>query len=117
MISHFLNGVLPVFGIGAVGFILGWRDIFDFKMAMALNKFVMFIAMPALAFQLLANVQLEMFDFALLAGYLSSEVMMYAVGFLIARLAFKTCVMEAALLGLAITLTNHILFVLSLIHI
>ena len=90
MISHFLNGVLPVFGIGAVGFILGWRGIFDFKMAMALNKFVMFIAMPALAFQLLANVQLEMFDFALLAGYLSSEVMMYAVGFLIARLTFKT---------------------------
>ena len=114
MIPHFLNGVLPVFGIGAIGFILGLRGIFDFKMAMALNKFVMFIAMPALAFQLLANAQLEMFDFTLLAGYLSSEIMMYAVGFLIARLVFKTGVMEAALLGLAITLTNHILFVLPI---
>jgi|TARA_A100001015_G_scaffold215306_1_gene241708 integrase len=40
VISHFLNGVLPVFGIGAIGFILGWRGIFDFKMAMALNKWL-----------------------------------------------------------------------------
>lgn len=114
MLSHFLNGVLPVFGIGAIGFILGWREIFDFKMAMALNKFVMFIAMPALAFQLLAKAQLEMFDFAMLAGYLASEIIMYAAGFLIARLVFKTSVMESALLGLAIALTNHLLFVLPI---
>ena len=114
MLHHLLNGVLPVFGIGALGFILGWYGVFDFKMAMVLNKFVMFIAMPALAFQLLANAPLEEFNFILLGGYLFTEVIMYSLGFLTARILFKTDVMEAALLGLAITLTNHILFVLPI---
>lgn len=114
MFLYFLNGVLPVFGIGALGFILGWRRVFDFKMAMALNKFVMFVAMPALAFQLLVNAPLEKFNFVMLGGYLFTELIMYTAGFLIARMVFKTDVMEAALLGLAITLTNHILFVLPI---
>ncbi|HCV87723.1 MAG TPA: Auxin Efflux carrier, partial [Alphaproteobacteria bacterium] len=101
MLHHLLNGVLPVFGIGALGFILGWRGVFDFKMAMVLNKFVMFIAMPALAFQLLANAPLEEFNVVLLGGYLFTEVIMYSLGFLTARFLFKTDLMEAALLGLA----------------
>ena len=50
----------------------------------------------------------------MLGGYFVTEVLMYAAGFLIARLVFKTDVMEAALLGLAIALTNHILFVLPI---
>ena len=83
-------------------------------MALALSKFVMFIAMPALAFQLLANVPLDAFNLVLLGGYLITELIMYAAGFLTARLIFKTDVMEAALLGLAISLTNHILFVLPI---
>ena len=48
MLDQLLNGVLPVFGIGAVGYFFGLRGTFDFNMAMALNKFVMFVAMPAL---------------------------------------------------------------------
>jgi len=114
MLDQLLNGVLPVFGIGALGYILGLRGTFDFNMAMALNKFVMFVAMPALGFQLLANAPLDEFNLAMLGGYFITEVLMYAAGFLIARLVFKTDVMEAALLGLAIALTNHILFVLPI---
>ncbi|MGI3185453.1 AEC family transporter [Nioella aestuarii] len=114
MLDQLLNGVLPVFGIGAVGYVLGLRGTFDFNMAMALNKFVMFVAMPALGFQLLAHAPLAEFDQAMLAGYFVTEVLMYTAGFLIARLVFKTDVMEAALLGLAIALTNHILFVLPI---
>jgi predicted permease len=114
MLYNLLNGVIPVFAIGALGFILGRHLVFDFKMALALSKFVMFIAMPALAFQLLANVPLDAFNLVLLGGYLITELIMYAAGFLTARLIFKTDVMEAALLGLAISLTNHILFVLPI---
>ena len=51
MLDQLLNGVLPVFGIGALGYVFGLRRTFDFNMAMALNKFVMFVAMPALGFQ------------------------------------------------------------------
>lgn len=114
MLDQLLNGVLPVFGIGAVGYVLGLRGAFNFDMAMALNKFVMFVAMPALGFQLLANAPLEEFNRAMLGGYFVTELLMYTTGFLIARLIFKTDVMEAALLGLAIALANHILFVLPI---
>ena len=112
MLDQFLNGVLPVFGIGVLGYVLGLRGTFDFNIAMALNKFVMFVAMPALGFQLLVNAPLDEFNLAMLGGYFLTELLMYAAGFLIARRVFKTDVMEAALLGLAIALTNHILFVL-----
>ena len=114
MLDPLLNGVLPVFGIGAVGYFLGLRGTFDFNMAMALNKFVMFVAMPALGFQLLSTAPLSDFDFAMLAGYFVTEVLMYAAGFAIGRWVFKTDVMEAALIGLAIALTNHVLFVLPI---
>ena len=114
MLDQFLNGVLPVFGIGVLGYVLGLRGTFDFNIAMALSKFVMFVAMPALGFQLLVNAPLDEFNLAMLGGYFVTELLMYAAGFLIARRVFKTDVMEAALLGLAIALTNHILFVLPI---
>ena len=114
MLDHLLNGVLPVFGIGVVGYVLGLRGTFDFNMAMVLNKFVMFVAMPALGFQLLAKAPLAEFNLVMLGGYFFTEVLMYTTGFLIARLVFKTDVVEAALLGLAIALTNHVLFVLPI---
>lgn len=114
MLDQLINGVLPVFGIGVLGYILGMRGVFDFNMAMVLNKFVMFVAMPALGFQLLANAPLEDFNFAMLGGYFATELLMYSGGFLIARFVFGADVKEAALLGLAIALTNHILFVLPI---
>lgn len=114
MLEPLLNGVLPVFGIGAVGYFFGRRGAFDFNMAMTLNKFVMFVAVPALGFQLLANAPLEEFNLPMLAGYFFTELVMFTIGFLIARRLFKTDVMEAALLGLVIALTNHILFILPI---
>jgi len=114
MLDQLLNGVLPVFGIGAVGYFFGQRGTFDFNMAMVLSKFVMLVAVPALGFQLLANAPLAEFNLAMLSGYLVTELLIYTAGFLIARLVFKTDIMEAALLGLAIGLTNHILFVLPI---
>ncbi len=114
MLDQLLNGVLPVFGIGALGYILGLRGVFDFSMAMTLNRFVMIVAIPALSFQLLAKAPLEDFDIAMLAGYALTEMLMYLSGFLIAWRVFGTDLKEAALLGLAIALTNHILFVLPI---
>ena len=107
MLDQLLNGVLPVFGIGAVGYFLGLLRTFDFNLAMALNKFVMFVAMPALGFQLLANAPLGEIDLAMLGGYSVTELLMYATGFLIVRHIFKSDVMEAALLGLAIALVER----------
>jgi malonate transporter and related proteins len=114
MFDIFVNGVLPIFAIGAVGYVLGKRGTFDFGMAIAINKFVMFVALPTLAFKLLAGTSLAEFDFFFLGGFLFTELVMYGAAFVISRYFFGADVKEAVLLGLAIALVNHILFVLPI---
>ena len=62
MIDHFLNGVLPIFSIGVLGFLLGKRKIFDFESAMILNKYVMLIGVPSLIFLLLSKATINDFN-------------------------------------------------------
>ena len=114
MIDHFLNGVLPIFSIGILGFIFGKRQIFNFEAAMVLNKFVMLISVPSLIFLLLSKAPISEFNFKMLSGYFLTEVILYLAGFFIAKLIFRVEVKEAALIGLCIALTNHVLFVLPI---
>mgnify|MGYP001162826561 FL=1 len=114
MIDHFLNGVLPIFSIGALGFLLGKRKIFDFESAMILNKYVMLIGVPSLIFLLLSKAPINDFNVKMLSGYFFTEVVLYLTGFLIAKLIFSRDTKEAALIGLCIALTNHVLFVLPI---
>ena len=114
MIDHFLNGVLPIFSIGAIGFFLGKRQIFSFESAMVLNKFVMLIGVPSLIFLLLSKAPINEFNFKMLSGYFFTEIVLYLAGFLIAKFIFDRETKEAALIGLCIALTNHVLFVLPI---
>ena len=114
MIDHFLNGVLPIFSIGALGFFLGKRRVFSFEAAMVLNKFVMLIGVPSLIFLLLSRAPISEFNFQMLSGYFFTEVVLYLTGFLIAKFIFHRETKEAALIGLCIALTNHVLFVLPI---
>ena len=114
MIDHFLNGVLPIFSIGAVGFFLGKRQVFNFEAAMVLNKFVMLIGVPSLIFLLLSKAPISEFNGRMLSGYFFTEVILYLTGFLIAKFFFKREIKEAVLIGLCIALTNHVLFVLPI---
>ena len=114
MIDHFLNGVLPIFSIGALGFFLGKRQIFNFEAAMVLNKFVMLIGVPALIFLLLSKAPISEFNVKMLSGYFFTESVLYLAGFLIAKFIFHRKTKEAALIGLCIALTNHVLFVLPI---
>ena len=114
MIDHFLNGVLPIFSIGAVGFFLGKRQVFNFEAAMVLNKFVMLIGVPSLIFLLLSKAPISEFNVRMLSGYFFTECVLYLSGFLIAKFIFNKEIKEAVLIGLCIALTNHILFVLPI---
>ena len=69
MVGHFLNGVLPIFSIGILGFLLGKKQIFKFEAAMVLNKFVMLIGVPSLIFLLLSKAPISEFNFKMLSGY------------------------------------------------
>ena len=114
MFDHFLNGVLPIFSIGLLGFLLGKRQIFNFDAAMVLNKFVMLIGVPSLIFLLLSKAPMSEFNFKMLSGYFFVEIIIYLSGFLIAKFMFHRDTKESVLIGLCIALTNHVLFALPI---
>ena len=114
MIDHFLNGVLPIFSIGILGFLLGKRQIFNFEAAMVLNKFVMLIGVPSLIILLLSKAPISEFNFQMLSGYFFTELVLYLTGILISKFIFHRETKEAVLIGLCIALTNHVLFVLPI---
>ena len=69
--------MLPIFAIGAIGYVLGRIGVFDAAMATAINRFVFYIAIPALGFRLIVHAPLEEFSLAMLAGFLVSELAIY----------------------------------------
>ena len=100
MFDHFLNGVLPIFSIGLLGFLLGKRQTFNFDAAMVLNKFVMLIGVPSLIFLLLSKAPMSEFNFKMLSGYFFVEIIIYLSGFLIAKFMFYRDTKESVLIGL-----------------
>ena len=87
---------------------------FDVAAAFSINKFVMFVCMPALCIEFLALAHVESFDFLLLFGYFLSEVILFSLGVFISKYIFRLLNSEALLIGLALALTNHVLFVLPI---
>jgi malonate transporter and related proteins len=114
MLTAFFNGVLPVFGVLAIGFAAGRLKVFDMAMAAAINRFVLLIGVPLLVFRLLARAPYHEFDWALLVAFFLSELMAYGAGFLLARTLFRCDLGESVLLGLASCFANHLLFVLAI---
>ena len=114
MLNNLGTAVFPIFAIGAFGFLLGKMRTFDFAAAFSINKFVMFVCMPALCIEFLASAHVESFDFLLLFGYFLSEVILFLLGVFISKYIFRLLNSEALLIGLALALTNHVLFVLPI---
>jgi predicted permease len=114
LLNNLGTAVFPIFAIGAFGFLLGKMRTFDFAAAFSINKFVMFVCMPALCIEFLASAHVESFDFLLLFGYFLSEVILFSLGVIISKYIFRLLDSEALLIGLALALTNHVLFVLPI---
>ena len=114
MLNYLGTAVFPIFAIGAFGFLLGKMRTFDVATAFSINKFVMFVCMPALCIEFLALAEVESFDFLLLFGYFLSEVTLFSLGVFISKYIFRLLNSEALLIGLALALTNHVLFVLPI---
>ena len=112
MLSTFLNDVLPVFAIVAIGFAAGWTKLFDTTSATAVNRFVFYFALPALVFRLISNAPVDRFEWKLLLAYLIAEIALYAIGFAIARFGFHRSRIESLLLGMSTAYVNHVFFVL-----
>lgn len=114
MVSAFLNPIFPVFAIMLVGIVFARRGLFDSTAAQAVNRFVFFVAVPALLFLLLARADLGNVDLRLLLFYFFSEVLVFAGGAILARLLFRCAPAESILLGMASCFVNHVFFVLPI---
>ena len=89
MIKILLDGVLPIFTILIIGYVMGKRGVFNKSSAEVINKFVLLVAIPALGLHLIANSPLADCDWRIIVGFLLSELAIYVLGALIARFLFK----------------------------
>lgn len=116
MIDVFFNAVLPVFAVAAVGFVFGQGGLFDFPAALALNRFVFYSALPLLFFRLIATSPFARFEWILVVAFLLAELILYAVGYAVARYVFGRSWSESLLLGMSVAFANQVFFVLPIVR-
>ena len=114
MIDVFLDAVLPIFAVVAVGFAFGRGGLFDFSAAVALNRFVFYLALPVLLFRLIATAPFERFEWLLILAFLLAEFALYAAGYLLARFVFGRSRIESLLLGMSAAFANQVFLVLPI---
>jgi predicted permease len=59
MFAAVINSVVPIFGLILLGWACGKRELLDASAADALNRFVIYLALPALLFSAMANADLD----------------------------------------------------------
>jgi hypothetical protein len=57
--QHFLEIVLPVFGLIGLGAAIAWTKLLDHSTGDALSEFVFAVAIPLLVFRIVATADLE----------------------------------------------------------
>ncbi|MEM6439501.1 MAG: AEC family transporter [Pseudomonadota bacterium] len=112
MLQALTDAILPIFAVMAIGFALGARGLVAPEAPGHINRFVLLVAVPSLLFGILSAAPLSAFDWQAIGVYAAGEVVVYALGFLIARYVFVRAADEALLLGFAAAFVNHVLFVL-----
>jgi predicted permease len=102
-----LNVVFPIFAIMAAGYAAGRFRILGAASSEALNRFVYFIALPALFFVSMARVSLgEVFNLPFLGAYGGGAAITFAVAVAVARVAFPNRLGSLGLAGLSAIFSN-----------
>jgi predicted permease len=99
--------VLPVFGIIFAGWACGWARVLGQDSSEALNRYVYWVALPALLFVGMARVPIgTIFNLPFLAAYMLGVAIIAALAVAVARLAFPGGVAEHTLGALSATYAN-----------
>ena len=102
-----LNVVFPVFAIMLAGYACGRFRILGNESSEALNRFVYFIALPALFFVSMVRVSLDqVFNLPFLAAYGGGVAVTFALAIVVARLAFPNRLGALGLAGLSAIFSN-----------
>ena len=106
-----INSVIPVSFICFFGFFLGKKNLFEVVEANIILKFVGLIAVPAMSADIILKLDFANINFSLYIKYLITELTLYFLGFVTAKIFFKSKMTEAILIGAAASFANHVLYV------
>ena len=96
-----VNVVLPVFALILVGYLAGRFRLLGDASSDALNRFVYYVALPAMFFASLARLKpQEIFDLPFLAAYAGGQLAVFAAAFALARLLYRHESSEAGLFAM-----------------
>ncbi|WP_340116853.1 AEC family transporter [Pelagibius sp. 7325] len=102
-----LNVVFPIFAIMAAGYAAGRVGILGASSSEALNRFVYFIALPALFFVSMARVSLgEVFNLPFLGAYGGGAAATFLIAVIVAKFAFPNRLGALGLAGLSAIFSN-----------
>jgi malonate transporter len=114
ILSSLQNPILPIFMVMLVGYFMRRINFFDVPSAQGINKFVFYVAMPTLIFDLVRKVPLHLIDWPTVNVYLLTEFLVYGGVALITYRIFKRSLGESILIGMAAGFVNHLMFVLPI---
>lgn len=114
MLTTLANPILPVFAILALGYVLNRAGLFDVSVAQAINRFVFYVATPALIFSIIAEAPIERFELRPLGLYFGTQVVVYVGTALFMHRVLGRATGESLLLGMTTTFVNHVFFVLPI---
>lgn len=99
--------VLPVFAIVAAGYFCGARGILGGESSEALNRFVYYVALPALLFRAMAGVDFEtVLNLPFIIGFTLPLLALWLAASLLARAVFNSDLAQATLHGMNGVLGN-----------
>lgn len=102
-----LNVVFPIFAIMAAGYAAGHFRLLGAASSEALNRFVYFIALPALFFVSMARVSLgEVFNLPFLGAYGGGAAATFVIAVAVAKFAFPNRLGALGLAGLSAIFAN-----------
>lgn len=97
----FLDIVLPIFAIVGVGYACGMLRLLGPGSSEALNGFVYWVALPALMFQVMADVDLtKIYNPAFIIGFSGALAATWAIAGIVGMVLFRLTASEASMHGL-----------------
>lgn len=114
IIETFFNPIFPIFAVMLLGIVFARCSLFDVAAAQSINKFVFYVSVPALIFNLVCSVNLDHISWKMPLFYFLSEGLVFLTGTLIVRHLFRRSLPESILLGMAGCFVNHVFFILPI---
>lgn len=114
MLDALTDPVLPIFAVLALGYLMQKAGFVTVEHAQAINRFVFYVGAPAIGVSVIGKASPGTIDWPPVLTYFVSELIVYALIFILMGFVFKRDKGEALLLGMTAVFANHIFFVLPI---